>query len=65
MCATWKKKPEEYDRGLLVDGLESLRTTDASGQVGFSAWEFLDLPPGTPTLKKKMKMIKGAIRYHK
>lgn len=42
MCATWKKKPEEYDRGLLVDGLESLRTTDASGQVGFSAWEFLD-----------------------
>jgi hypothetical protein len=37
MCANWKK---EYDRALLLTGLESIRTTDASGRAAFTGHKF-------------------------
>lgn len=39
MCASWNN---EYDPGVLVDGLNARKTTDSSGRVGFSGWEVND-----------------------
>lgn len=39
MCASWNN---EFDPGVLVDGLNSRKTIDSSGRVGFSGWEVDD-----------------------
>jgi len=50
MCAKWNS---DYDFGLLITGLETLRVTDTAGQAAFSGYEYEDY----------MSVLQSAVRF--